>query len=414
MKQVQAVKIKTKRDLDKNWVNKDFRTFSKMRKHRSYPFLLSCIFAGFIGLMVTCGPPPGSSTSVDKSTPIEQGDTSQTPSTINPLPIPSPMDSSSALRDSMEGPESADEVLQPPPPPTDFNFLPGSKEDAELSIRTRKGLLNGSLAYRIPDSMHVGELSRASVLVSMKLDASRNEMTLQATKLASIDGSSSVQDTAKVVFESIRVGTQMQARISDPHQSLEENFIITPLGDSIQSLTVDEDSSAFWQWDITPLRDGQFPINLHLEVKLAEGMRTIPVFTRTIYVESEPNWLVLAGGIGLGVVVLGLSLFFYRNRRTASGVKKREYLEEKDVELIRFHIREAELDLAMDEMEKRIHNLSPGLRKHLDIQYQDYTEIKKLRQAGMETQENFNLIQNRVSAALLDMVSDLEAHAPTP
>ena len=94
-----------------------------------------------------------------------------------------------------------------------------------------------------------------------------------------------------------------------------------------------------------------------------------------------------------------------------NGVKKREFLEEKDVELIRFHIREAELDLAIDEMEKRIHNLSPGLRKRLDIQYQDYTEIKKLRQAGMETQEDFNLIQNRVSAALLDMVSDLEAHA---
>ena len=300
--------------------------------------------------------------------------------------------------------------LYPSPNIPDPTLTPTTKGNSELIFWTRSGLVKGNLAYSIPDSMQVGEFSRASVLVTMQANASQSEMILQAAELASISGS--LEDSNNVVLESVQVGERMKAKISDPYKPTEKNFNITPLGDSIQSLLLSQDSSAFWQWDITPLKDGFHPLNLQLSVILPDGKRSVPVLTRYILVKNKPNWLPILGGVGLGIALLGGSILFYRNRRSSHGIRRREYLNKEDAERIRGYIAEADLELALEELGNCIQRPSSHIKNRLSMQSQEFTEIKELRQDGEVGFEVYDQKTNRIFNTLLGMITDLEKNAP--
>ena len=95
----------------------------------------------------------------------------------------------------------------------------------------------------------------------------------------------------------------MSAKLYDPNGVLEENFKINQIGTTEQLLIESRNFTATWQWDVIPLKKGNYPLNLIIEAVIYEGEEehkvNIPVFTKEVLVASERKasftYLILGG-----------------------------------------------------------------------------------------------------------------------
>lgn len=134
----------------------------------------------------------------------------------------------------------------------------------------------GDINYVIQDSMIVGKTEQIVVTLSNGLD--RDEVISKIEYLA--------ENEENVVTNEIRLAPIMSVKLIDPTG---ENFKIIPITSEQQFLENKE--ITFWKWNITPLKKGNNPLTLTIDIIVNNNTKNIQVYEDFIYVYStETVW----------------------------------------------------------------------------------------------------------------------------
>ena len=182
--------------------------------------------------------------------------------------------------------------------------------EAEEEPAPNANLKDGKLAYYLPGEMYT-EAFYKSILVISRQDAdSLLEDILKQNpdiaaeyhdyyKLDSLSQDSLFKDSiqtlkeADIRLDSIKISEVMAARLIDPSPPESRNFYIEALTEEKQYVGLQDASFSFWEWEISPLREGRHPLVISVAVRIErqEGAvsKNIPVYRKLVYVES-PNF----------------------------------------------------------------------------------------------------------------------------
>ncbi len=280
----------------------------------------------------------------------------------------------------------------------------GQIEEASL-FKKISSHLQGRLAYDVPDSMHVGKVSRVELAVSSgKLDA---------TVLAAIENPENPQ------FATIRIGNKMKAELLDyDGTSVNPNFHIERLGGfEEQTVQTTDSMPTLWEWNVVPLKPGEHSLQVKVSVitfnettKQNDYMTLIPSFTREVRViavavpKKRPSriafFVVLGGAILLSVVLLVLLL---RPRRSQAKINRLALAG--DVPAL---IELGELDAAIEEMKKKA--ASSGKRElekeilGLDARL---SQLQREVNKGIISKPDEIMERNKITVALIHLFEEL-------
>ena len=126
----------------------------------------------------------------------------------------------------------------------------------------------GSVVYKIPDTMKVGQ----SYLIELRISKYN---TISLTSGLPVD----------VISKPIRIGKTMETRLI----SLDDAFDIKT--DNTPTQTIEMDSCfTDWVWFVTPTKSGDHYLRLLIVIKEDNLIKDIPVYEGTIHVKSSPIW----------------------------------------------------------------------------------------------------------------------------
>ena len=132
----------------------------------------------------------------------------------------------------------------------------------------------GVVAYKIPDTMKVGQTYRIELRISKYNTPSLVE-----------DLSLSIPN--KPTVKPIRVGRTMETRLI----SLDDAFTIKTDNTPIQTIEMDS-CYTDWVWFITPTKSGDHYLRLLIVIKEDNLVKDIPVYEGNIHVKASPGWSI--------------------------------------------------------------------------------------------------------------------------
>ena len=189
-----------------------------------------------------------------------------------------------------------------PEPPT--SPVPEDTRQQELD-RQRRMLRDGTIAYRAPEPMRVGEAQRVTVRVT------------DGTGPPDVAG---LPGTGSPTVDPATVGPDVRAVLTGP------DFDIEPVGDDNGRRSLATGGHVEWAWDVRPERSGRLRLDVTLYVLVSDGSTSIEVRTydRSVDVDVDAwrevrgwlkEWLPYTG-LTVPVVVGGIWALLAR-RRTA-------------------------------------------------------------------------------------------------
>jgi hypothetical protein len=194
-------------------------------------------------------------------------------------------------------------------PPT-TSPVPEDPRQEELD-RQRRMLRAGTIAYRAPEPMRVGEAQRVTVRVT---DGSEPPDT------------SGLPGTGSLTVDPAPVGPDVRAALTGP------DFDIERVGDDDGRRFLPTGGHVEWAWDVRPQRSGRLQLDVTLYVLLSDGSAPIEVRTydRSVDVDVD-TWREVRGWLkewlpytGLTVPVLAGGIWaLVRRRRTAKRAVRR-------------------------------------------------------------------------------------------
>lgn len=268
-------------------------------------------------------------------------------------------------------------------------------------------LAQGIIAYKIPDSMLVGQRSIVAVSIAN-----------QNVKIATIKGQTAEMastptervKTTAIPTQKIKIGKFMRAELKDPNDVLKENFKITPRGTDEQLILDEQDFTATWQWSVIPLKEGNYPLDLVIKAVVSNDDKeypvNIPVFTKRVIVKNETNLTLLFSGVG-GVLALGLGLIFFIRKRRNKGLKQ-AYIPVKIAKKARKSIEDGKIEQAIELLAGNTFNISDDLRNQLSTHSAEYSDAQRKFGMNLINDDRFGQISSRINFALLEMISKLE------
>ena len=194
-------------------------------------------------------------------------------------------------------------------PSVDVTAPPTSREPTDprqdLLDRQRLLLRNGTIAYRAPEPMRVGEAQRVTVRVA------------DGTAPPS---ASDLPGTGRPTVEPALVGPDVKAALTGP------DFDIDRVGDDDGRRALVTGGHVEWAWDVRPRRGGHLRLEVTLYVLLSDGSSPIEVRTyeRSVEVEVDTwrevgnrlkEWLPYTG-LTVPVLVGGIWALVGRRRAT--------------------------------------------------------------------------------------------------
>ena len=137
-------------------------------------------------------------------------------------------------------------------------------------------LVQGRIAYHIPDTMDVGNTYKAVATVSK---SESDKILFQNI------------DRSGFKAEVIKISSRVKMVLIDPTE--DKNFKITPLNTEEQ--LVYNSTNSIWKWNIIPVRSGENELILRTTVKvldeLGENLKDIPVFEKKITVNASMSFI---------------------------------------------------------------------------------------------------------------------------
>lgn len=271
-------------------------------------------------------------------------------------------------------------------------------------------LAQGVIAYKIPDSMLVGQRSIVAVSIA------NQKIKMTAIKEQTAEMASAPTERIKpeaIATQKIKIGKFMRAELKDPNDVLEENFKITPRGAEEQLILNEQDFTATWQWSVIPLKEGNYPLDLVIKAVVSNDNKeypvNIPVFTKRVIVKNKTNLTLLLSGVG-GLLALGLGLFFFIRRRRNRGLKQ-SYILAKVAQKARKSIEDGKIEQAIELLAGNTSNISDDVRNQLSTHSAEYSDAQRKFGMNLIDDDRFGKICSRINFALLEMISDLEKAA---
>ena len=164
--------------------------------------------------------------------------------------------------------------------------------------------VNNALVFQIDDTMKIGvaytstlALGKDIVLADLKKD---------------VEETSGVKSDSFFVTTNLKVAPTMRARLQDLSPATDRNFEIKPVteGVEIQDINEETDNRAFWQWNITPLKEGRHELQLVVEIvadknrKILLPSKKIPVMIKatqesfghqfSVFMGKNWQWMITA------------------------------------------------------------------------------------------------------------------------
>jgi hypothetical protein len=133
----------------------------------------------------------------------------------------------------------------------------------------------GDINYAMSDSMAVNKTEEIALTVSKGL--SREEVLSKVNYLQ--------ENVSSVKTQSIRISPLMSVDLIDPSG---ENFRIIPITPKEQFL--ENNQITFWKWNVTPLKPGNNPLTLSVNIIIDDKTKNIQVYEDSIYVYSTDTW----------------------------------------------------------------------------------------------------------------------------
>jgi hypothetical protein len=147
---------------------------------------------------------------------------------------------------------------------------------------TADELLDGKIGYFIPDSM----IQNKTYRIYMTLSVPDKKIKIKISKQY-ISPYQKI-DTSKILVDDIKLGNTMNATLVDPTKS----FNISSIGDETKILSFDSTKTTeTWMWDIIPLKSGEIPLTLKVEVVInkngTDRKTRLEVFNKQLMIKAE-------------------------------------------------------------------------------------------------------------------------------
>ena len=194
-------------------------------------------------------------------------------------------------------PTTTDEETQwetPSPAPTttgsddpSSNYEPRDRRQ-ELLNEQRRLLRKGTIAYRAPEPMRVGEAQR---------------VTVRVTDGTASPSPSELPGTGRPTIDPAMVGPDVKAALTGP------DFDIERVGEDDGRRALVTDGHVEWAWDVRPQRSGHLRLEITLYVLLNDGSTPIEVRTYDRSVEVEVDtWREVTGWLKEWLPYTGLTI----------------------------------------------------------------------------------------------------------
>lgn len=131
----------------------------------------------------------------------------------------------------------------------------------------------GDINYVMKDTMVVNKSSIVNMTISESVD--------RETIIKNIDSFTNENTHTSI----IRISPIMRAKLIDPNG---ENFRIIPITPEEQ--IVENDQITKWEWDVTPLKEGNNKLKLTVDIIYEENSKNVEVYEDFIYVYSDKTW----------------------------------------------------------------------------------------------------------------------------
>jgi len=290
-------------------------------------------------------------------------------------------------------------------------------------IENKKKLIKGQIAYRIQDSMIVNSLSRIAMTISDKkiLKDSINK-TIQDLTIIGNKPKSTKQD---IKIENIKIGEKMRARLIDPQAPSYPAFNINALSNEMQHVDLNDEKLTSWQWDVYPLKVGDYILNLVVDVVILteskETQTTIPVFDKEITVSSgdtlnnkdEKIWTIEF--ILSCIIILILSVIFalclhlrYKKKSKNLGeFLKKDSLKNLKEQEIKNLIKKGKIEKALDLIEEYVKNDDEMLNQVI-IHKSRLSNLKQRNDIGESSNEEISMGKVKINLALLKILEEVK------
>lgn len=306
-----------------------------------------------------------------------------------------------------------DENSMDAPPPVELEDLVPNEEPGEVQIDNAAYVarmlapLQGMLAYDVPDSMIVGEVSRVELAVS----SGQLEVTV----------STGIEKPDNPQIAQIRIGNKMKAELLDyDGTSVDPNFYIERLGSFDEQVVQIQDSTPTrWEWKVEPLKPGKHSLQVRVSVITydertgKEGYQTlIPSFSRAVQViamdvpKKRPSrtafFALLGGAILLSVVLL---IVLLRPKRSQAHINR--LARAGDVSAL---IELGELNAAIEEMKiKAAQAADNELGKELLALDSRLSQLNREVSQGIISKPDEIMERNKITVALVHIHEELNS-----
>ncbi|MDT8337193.1 MAG: hypothetical protein RQ856_05120 [Candidatus Izemoplasmatales bacterium] len=132
----------------------------------------------------------------------------------------------------------------------------------------------GDINYIMEDTMIVNKSTIINMTISESID--REEIIEEIESFTE----------ENTITNVIRIAPVMRAKLVDPSGG--ENFTIVPITSEEQLIENDEFTK--WEWDVTPLKEGNNKLKLTVDIIIEDRTKNIEVYEDFIYVYSDKTW----------------------------------------------------------------------------------------------------------------------------
>lgn len=264
----------------------------------------------------------------------------------------------------------------------------------------------GLMSYIVPDTMTLDQAEE--VLLSITKDTSLASRPKVIDKYREITNRPDMK-TPKVREEIIEITNIMSAELSDPSPG-GANFFISPTGAQEQLVDLKSGDLTSWLWTVTPLQEGNHPLNVTVSLIFDKNGQKIPkiekqvfrvnvVVTKTFW---QKNWWWLSL---LGVVLVRLILWLLLRR-------KKRTKEELQLSLpfteITDRIGKGELEEALELLENSLEGKSEQFHRQAVLLKARLAKVEEKSDLGIADEKDLTVERNQLINAVLNLLERLK------
>lgn len=268
--------------------------------------------------------------------------------------------------------------------------------------RVAKGLMS----YIVPDTMILNE--DKEVLLTISSDTSVASQPRVIDEYREITNQPNLE-APKVREEIIKITNIMSAELSDPSPG-SANFFISPTGAQEQLVDLKSGDLTSWLWTVTPLQEGNHPLNVTVSLIFDKNGQKIPkiekqvfrvnvVVTKTFW-QKNWWWLTLLSAALMGVI---LWLLFRRKKRTKEALQLSLPFTE-----ITDRIGKGELEAALELLENSLEGKSEQFHRQAVLLKARLAKVEEKSDLGIADEKDLTVERNQLINAVLNLLERLK------